>query len=280
MNVPLFRAFVLFVALAQAAPEVIADDAALSNEWALRGAIRAIAVPSPYRLPDEARRGTIEFRLVQSSGAPWPWPETGEQRSRRVGDEVLLTVCDTCGREAAPSEETLHASRQATSWLQSDDPVISRFARVAGAGSVDRRMQRLVRAVRQRLDGPVLYGGYASAREAFDQRSGDCTEFALLLAAAARARGIPARVVAGLAYGSSFVGAPHAFGPHMWVQAWDGQRWVSYDAGLGRFDSGHLALAIGDGSPESTRGAMRAIRTLRVVDAFGVMAAQPADATR
>ncbi len=29
----------------------------------------------------------------------------------------------------------------------------------------------------------------------------------------------------------------------------DGTRWVSYDAGLGRFDAGHIALVVGDGTP-------------------------------
>jgi hypothetical protein len=63
-------------------------------------------------------------------------------------------------------------------------------------------------------------GQEASAREAYDNRSGDCTEFAVLLAAAARARNIPTRLVAGLAYSSRFLGGQHVFGPHMWVQSW------------------------------------------------------------
>ena len=44
-------------------------------------------------------------------------------------------------------------------------------------------------------------------------------------------------------------GVPHVFAPHAWVQAWDGTRWTSYDAALGRFDAGHIALMIGDGDP-------------------------------
>jgi hypothetical protein len=132
-------------------------------------------------------------------------------------------------------------------------------------------MRHLVTAVQARLSGPVSYRGYHTAHEALALRGGDCTEFALLLAAAGRARGIPTRVVAGLAYGSRFVGKAHAFGPHMWVQAWNEERWVSYDAGLGEFDSGHLALVVGDGSPESLRGALDLIARLRIVDAEGLV---------
>ena len=39
------------------------------------------------------------------------------------------------------------------------------------------------------------------------------------------------------------------FVPHAWVQAWVDGRWQSYDAALGRFDSGHIALGVGDGDP-------------------------------
>ena len=125
-------------------------------------------------------------------------------------------------------------------------------------------MRALVALVRRRMDGPMSYERYLSAREAFDARGGDCTEFALLLAALGRARGIPTRVVAGVAYGSRFVGARHAFGPHLWVQAWTGERWESFDAALSGFDSTHIALALGDGAPEDYSRVTELIRNLRI----------------
>lgn len=65
--------------------------------------------------------------------------------------------------------------------------------------------------------------GFASALEALDSQSGDCTEHALLLCALLRASGIPARPVVGLVY------AGDAFGGHMWVEAFVGH-WRSLDA--------------------------------------------------
>jgi hypothetical protein len=53
----------------------------------------------------------------------------------------------------------------------------------------------------------------------------------------------------------------------MWVQAWAGERWENFDAGLGAFGAGHVALAIGDGSPDDWQGLARRIRDLRIVDA-------------
>jgi transglutaminase-like putative cysteine protease len=193
--------------------------------------LRAMVVPSPYRISRAARRATIEYR-VQIDGMPdWFWPDTGEQRIRPARGATLLTICADCGREAPPSREQLQRALQPTPWLPSDDSVLVARARWARGVDARRRMQALVGVVRRRLDGPIRYDGYLDARTAFDARGGDCTEFALLLATLGRARGIPTRVVAGVAYGSRFVGARHAFGPHLWVQAWTGERWESFDAG-------------------------------------------------
>ena len=56
----------------------------------------------------------------------------------------------------------------------------------------------------------------------------------------------------------------------MWVQAWDGQRWTSYDAALGQFDAGHIALVVGDGDPQGMRGALDLVRRLRIADAAAI----------
>lgn len=62
------------------------------------------------------------------------------------------------------------------------------------------------------------------------RREGDCTEHAVLLAALARARKIPARVVTGLAL-IEVSGKVSAFG-HAWVEWHDGKTWIPADAAL------------------------------------------------
>jgi transglutaminase-like putative cysteine protease len=68
------------------------------------------------------------------------------------------------------------------------------------------------------------YGrGFATALEVLRDRSGDCTEHSVLLAALLRAAGIPARPVVGLACGQNrLVG-------HMWVEAYV-DYWRTLDA--------------------------------------------------
>ena len=83
-------------------------------------------------------------------------------------------------------------------------------------------------------------------------------------------------MVSGIAYSSRFTGQTHVFSPHMWVQAWDGRRWTSYDAGLGAFDAGHIAMHVGDGDPAGMPRLLDGIRRLRIVDAYAPV---EADAT-
>lgn len=262
--------FALLALVAMAAPSRAADIPPLTAEEA-RAFLRSLFVASPYRLDAAARAGEIDYRLVSDAPSPWPWPQTGEQRVTVDADGVHVAVCADCGDEPAPGEAELRRYLAPNAWVRSDDDRIRAFARAQSRGlSVRTRMRTLTAAVRAHMTGGIDYRHYDDAVAALESRTGDCTEFAVLLAAAARARGIPARIVHGLAYSGRLAGRTHVFSPHAWVQAWDGRRWTSYDAALDGFDAGHIALAIGDGDPAALKGLNRAVRGLRIVDAAGV----------
>lgn len=255
----------LLVALFAAAPARAADPP--SHDQA-REFLRSLLVASPYRLNANALSGEIRYRLTSTAPQPWQPPRTGEQSIVVDGDGLLLSICADCGDEPAPSADILQHHLAANAWVRSDDPRIRSFARQHGRGrSVHTRMTGLTEAVRTHMNGPIDYRHYHDAVTALENRNGDCTEFAVLLAAVARARGIPTRIVHGIAYSGRLVDRTHVFSPHAWVQAWDGTRWTSYDAGFGQFGAGHIVLAIGDGDPASLRGLNRATRQLRIVDA-------------
>jgi transglutaminase/protease-like cytokinesis protein 3 len=82
---------------------------------------------------------------------------------------------------------------------------------------------------------------FASAADVARTGRGDCTEYAVLLAALCRARGIPARVAFGLVY----VAPQQGFLYHMWTEVWIKDRWIPIDATLGRGGIGadHLKLS-------------------------------------
>jgi transglutaminase-like putative cysteine protease len=241
--------------------------------------LRSLFVASPYRLNAIVLSGEIHYRLQFATPQTWAWPQTGEQLVEVAEDGIRIAICGDCGDEAPPSPETLRRYLAANAWVRSDDRRIESFSRQYARGlSVRTRMQTLTDAVRNHMNGPIDYRHYHDAVTALENRNGDCTEFAVLLAATARARAIPTRIVHGLAYSGRIAGSTHVFSPHAWVQAWDGSRWVSYDAAYGKFDAGHIALAISDGDPAALRGLNRTVRQLRIADAAGVRRAQVADA--
>jgi hypothetical protein len=236
-------------------------------------AVRAASVASPYRISEQAAKGTIRYRIEMRDGVPWPWPETGEQHVEQDGSTVVLTVCTTCGQEAPPTAAELKNDLEPNHWADNSDPVIRGFASGVRVGNVDRGMRELVGEVQKRINGPISFGQYRASREAYEAQQGDCTEMALLLAAGAKARHIPVRLAFGMAYASRFLGQKRMFTPHMWVQAWNGSRWTSYDAGLGEFDSTHIALALGDGRPDGVPQVFAKLRDVRIVSAEGVLPA-------
>lgn len=258
---------------ASARPASIPSSEINTRAMTAEDAIRAASVASPYRIPEHAAMGKIRYRIAMRDGVAWPWPETGEQHVEHDGDTVVLTVCNDCGEEAPPSAAELQRDLQPNRWADNSDGNIRMLASDVRGATVDRRMLWLVAAVRLQMSGPIKFSRYLTSREAFDAQTGDCTELALLLAAAAKARHIPVRVVAGIAYASRFLGQKRVFGPHMWVQAWNGSRWTSYDAGLGEFDSTHIVLTIGDGSPDLLAATFAKLQALRIVSAEGLLPA-------
>lgn len=211
-----------------------------------------LVVSSPYRIPPNALDGPIRYVISREDGSPAQLPVTSEQSVVADGNRSVVTICSSCGDAAGITAGERNIYLASNAWVQADLPEIRAFARRHGGGRSPRAtMTQLVDAVRNHMTGDVDYLGYATASEALASRSGDCTEFSVLLAAAARARGIPARIVVGLVYAGRFSGKKDVFSPHTWVQAWTGDRWESFDAGLERFDATHIALAIGDGNPRN-----------------------------
>lgn len=206
-------------------------------------------IQSPLPIPWNARRATVTY-VIRTDAAEARLPSAAEQEAIQTGSATWRVTVrrDTSPSPTAPSP----ALRNANAWVQSDDPEIQRLAKSAiGEAGSDSLMRGLAAIASNQITSPGMSTAYASARDAMRSHTGDCTEYALLLAALARARAIPARVVFGLVYLDHYGQQNHVFVPHAWVQAWVKDRWQSYDAALGRFDTTHIALAVGDGTPAS-----------------------------
>jgi len=199
------------------------------------------------KAPDDERinpHQPIRFRLSGEGLAALP--KTGHQQPQlngwlRVNPQPGIDLSEATAEDLA-----------ATPWLQSDNPeIIELAAKATGARGrpASQRMSDAEAYIARYIDGKTLSVGYASALEVARSRRGDCTEHALLLAAIGRAEGIPTRVVTGFTYVSEFAGQRGVFVPHAWIEARTEKGWTGYDAALGEFNSGHIALALGDGDP-------------------------------
>lgn len=236
---------------------------------------RAMVAAPRALAPAERASGLVYALRVRGDDAA-RIPSLAEQRAERDGRRWRVVVDPDDGARAG-DDPPVADDTAATRWLNHDEASVAALAREAAGMQPpsDRAelMRRLERFVRGYIDNKSMRVGYASAAETVASREGDCTEHAVLLAALARALGVPARVVNGLAYAPQFAGRDNVFVPHAWVKAWDGRRWVSYDAALPGFDAGHIALSVGDGDAAGFYAGVSLLGNLEVLSADALPAA-------
>ncbi|MFA5685331.1 MAG: transglutaminase-like domain-containing protein [Lysobacteraceae bacterium] len=222
----------------------------------------ATSTPSPRRLSQRDRQRPLRYRLAMRDGDLPRLPALPGQSVQAQGEWLELRIDPRGGIDRLPKPEDTAATR----WLESDAAELRELARrlIDDAVSAEERMRALESGVRRHLAVKSLRIGYASALDAARLGEGDCTEHALLLAALARAEGIPARVATGLAYASAYAGQQQVFVPHAWVYAFIDGRWQGFDAALPAFGAGHLALNVGDGDPFRFYAGVELLGRLRI----------------
>ncbi|HUQ11984.1 MAG TPA: transglutaminase-like domain-containing protein [Steroidobacteraceae bacterium] len=230
---------------------------------------------SPYRIPASGLRAKLRYGFDNGGRAP-QIPVGGGQRSWTDGPTTWIQVCADCAPDETGLSDAERASAlRATPWLNFTDASLAGRVRRVVAGSTTPAviMRRLTAYVREHMSVEQIdMLGYGSALEAFQSRRGDCTEYAVLLAAMGRAAGIPTRVISGLVYARSFEGQRYVFVPHAWVHAWTGASWQSFDAALGSFDSTHLAFASSDdGNPAELLAGLNLAHALELTSAARVL---------
>jgi len=229
---------------------------------------------SPYRIPPRDMNQKIRYRL-ENHGSTEALPVGAGQRSWIDGDATWLQVCASCPLDAVElSADERRRALEPTQWLESADPHLLKRSLYFTEGRNDpaAKMRRLTEFVRSHMGTEFDMLGYGTALEAMRSRRGDCTEFAVLLAAMGRAAGVPTRIAIGRVYARHFEGYRHVFVPHAWVQAWTGSGWESFDAAIGTFDSTHLAFGVSyDGNPMNHYAAMKLSREMTLTQAARVV---------
>ena len=175
--------------------------------------------------------------------------EAGAQRVRKIGDQLFEFEIDASrGSPATPEELNQPEFIEPSQALDSADPQLIAFTsevlQDAPDGSLE-RAELLRRAVDRHIRHKSLSSGLDTASEVIRSRSGDCTEHAMLLAAALRVEGIPSRVALGLVHTELGGSQEPVFVWHMWTQGLIDGRWYDLDSTRRhRFDGGHLLIAL------------------------------------
>ncbi len=156
-------------------------------------------------------------------------PQSHRQRLRKgpEGLELEMARDHRVGRALPLRKKEREKHLKATARIQSEHEAIRVLARRIVGPERDpvKVATLLMRWVHRNLR--QSYSDNAdNALAVLDNRAGDCTEHTLLFVALARAAGLPAREVGGLAY---VRGAKPMFGWHAWAEVHDGQQWVSVD---------------------------------------------------
>lgn len=165
------------------------------------------------------------------------------------GDRLLIereTVpsASAAASASAESREELAEFLAPAPFIESNDPgIASLAASIVGKEQNPRAAARrlLVWIAEHMKQEPSLT--VPSAKEVLASLRGDCNEHAVLLAALARAAGIPARVVAGAVYGDD------GFYYHAWNELWLGE-WVSADAIFAQMPTDATHVKLLEGGPE------------------------------
>lgn len=213
----------------------------------------------------------VHYRVEMTDGDPSQlFPASAGQVVRKIGPHTAELVVRAIRPRAggpsgpeAPSETAKPADLESNSLIQSDDSRVQEMARDAAGNETDpwKVATRLESYVHRAVKNKNFSQALSSAAEVARSGEGDCTEHAVLLAAMARARGIPARVAMGLVYSD-----PAVFAFHMWTELYIGDRWIPLDATLGRGGIGGAHLKIAQSSLD---GADHLASFLPVAQALG-----------
>lgn len=219
---------------------------------------------SPEPINNVSSVKSITYYLSQTTGTnDLKIPSNDNQKVKNLSNGNAVVTIEPI---AAPTgirfpykgnDSTATEALEPTRYVESDKQIIKDLAKEAIGNTRDaaEAARKIETFVAQYITNKNLSVGYASAAEVAASKQGDCTEHAVLTAALCRAVGIPAQVVTGLAYVSQWRTLQNGFGGHAWNQVYIGNKWINLDAafksaGLGGYDAGHIALAIGNGDPE------------------------------
>lgn len=181
-------------------------------------------------VPHELLTDDIGNRIVRIA-----FPPLLPYATRVVTLSATVELQRVAGRERLGGDEATWLGGEA--FIEVEDAAIRTLAsELRGADA-----RATASAIHDWLRANVAYAGFDAddlgALHALRTRKADCTEYAYLAVALARANGVPARVIGGYVASSDFV--PYADNYHNWAEVYVDGAWRLLDAQRGLFDAGY-----------------------------------------
>jgi transglutaminase-like putative cysteine protease len=142
------------------------------------------------------------------------------------GEAVTIALPPGGGVATAPPAA---AERRPSWFVDADDPAVVALREALGPVSPRDGPAAIARLVGRHIERKDLERLLDRASTVAVRREGDCTEHAVLTAAVARAAGLAARVVFGVALVAGDAGRVYGLG-HAWAEVHDGRHWQISDA--------------------------------------------------
>jgi transglutaminase-like putative cysteine protease len=203
-----------------------------------------------HKIPEPDKTRQVAYRIkIKDDDAGQVIPADSRQKVQPGEDKSTVTLAITSmgplDGEAGP-EEPGPEYLKANALVTSGDQRVRSLAQRATRGATDpwEKAKRINEAVFQYVQNKNFSVAFASASEVARNRTGDCSEHAVLAAAMHRAAGIPSRVVVGLIYVDKEMG----FGYHMWNEVYINRRWVALDSSWNETEVDAVHIKIGETS--------------------------------
>lgn len=197
------------------------------------------ALPLRRPLLNQEKKNSIRMMISVGKSEQITLPSSDFQAvEQRAANSVVVKLTRPTatmdGAEPIPVRRTTRPDQKFTKssrWINSTDDSVRRMAVIGGGAVTDphEKCKRLTSYIGSHLRLSAFSTSLRPASEVAKTKQGDCTEYAVLLAAVMRSEGVPSRIAVGFAY----VPNPASFAPHMWTEAWIEGQWIPFDATLG-----------------------------------------------
>ncbi|MFH1823187.1 MAG: transglutaminase-like domain-containing protein [archaeon] len=153
-----------------------------------------------------------------------------------ITKDTLISVL----KEETSQHKELEPYLEPSSYINFNDQYVISKSQQLNTGKAIETAFKIGEYLKENMDYDINISELKKASEIIQDKTGVCSHYSILFIALARANGIPARYISGIAYSNK----EGTFREHAWVEIWIND-WIPFDPTFGQFgwlDSSHIIL--------------------------------------